>query len=248
MSRLLRLYPAAWRERYEPELLVLLRERPIGVGGRIDMVRGAIDAHLHPELIGAAWQPWTHRLPGLLAATGGLIWSWFWVRVYLMPSDEEWGNAIGWAFMLMLIAVPGDYWAGYGRRIALAFGTVVVLFAIARFFPWSASDGAVNVALGGAAYVVIGSGWLTLAAIRAGLGRSVRWLLAVATVVVPALIATIVLGGFGPTDPGGRTALLVAVLPYGFAWTLVGLRMTIRGSATIRDTPPDAHAPEVLAT
>ena len=33
MSRLLRLYPAAWRERYEPELLGLLHDRPVRLRG-----------------------------------------------------------------------------------------------------------------------------------------------------------------------------------------------------------------------
>ena len=31
MSRLLRLYPAAWRERYEAEFIGTLQERPVGL-------------------------------------------------------------------------------------------------------------------------------------------------------------------------------------------------------------------------
>jgi hypothetical protein len=32
-------------------------------------MHAAIDAHLHPELIGGVPHAWTHRLPGLIAMT-----------------------------------------------------------------------------------------------------------------------------------------------------------------------------------
>jgi hypothetical protein len=54
MSRLLRLYPAAWRQRYLAEVTDLLAERPADIRNRIDIVRGALDAWLHPELVDTA--------------------------------------------------------------------------------------------------------------------------------------------------------------------------------------------------
>ncbi|MCI0581706.1 MAG: hypothetical protein L0227_02235 [Chloroflexi bacterium] len=51
MSRLIDLYPRAWRARYGEELADLTAARPLGLGGVIDLVRGAIDAHRHPELV-----------------------------------------------------------------------------------------------------------------------------------------------------------------------------------------------------
>lgn len=51
MSALIRLYPQAWRDRYGDELSDLLSGRAIGIDGRLDLVRGAIDAHRHPELV-----------------------------------------------------------------------------------------------------------------------------------------------------------------------------------------------------
>jgi hypothetical protein len=51
MSALLRLYPRAWRARYGAELEDLVAHRPLGLGGAIDLARGALDAHLHPELV-----------------------------------------------------------------------------------------------------------------------------------------------------------------------------------------------------
>jgi hypothetical protein len=50
MSRAVRLYPAAWRERYEREFAELLEARPRGLMDRVDIVRGALDAHLHPQV------------------------------------------------------------------------------------------------------------------------------------------------------------------------------------------------------
>jgi hypothetical protein len=69
---LVRLYPATWRSRYEPEMLALLAERPITTREVVDLLRGAADARLHPEvpsavpssaaiLAGAAWFVYASR-------------------------------------------------------------------------------------------------------------------------------------------------------------------------------------------
>ena len=52
MSRLVGLYPEAWRARYGDEFQALLAERPPTVGERIDIVRSAVDARLRPQLPG----------------------------------------------------------------------------------------------------------------------------------------------------------------------------------------------------
>lgn len=52
MSRLVALYPAAWRARYEDEFRAVLAVRPPSLGERLDIVRGAIDARLRPQLPG----------------------------------------------------------------------------------------------------------------------------------------------------------------------------------------------------
>ena len=46
----LRLYPRVWRARYEDEMLVVLVSRPLSLFEGIDVIRGALDAHLHPCL------------------------------------------------------------------------------------------------------------------------------------------------------------------------------------------------------
>lgn len=62
-SVLLPLYPRNWRKRYGEEIADLLRGERLGVGLIVDLMRGAVDAHLHPELAG----------PLLAAAGGGTI-------------------------------------------------------------------------------------------------------------------------------------------------------------------------------
>lgn len=63
MKRLVRLYPRGWRDRYGDELHEFLARRGAGFGTTLDLIRGAIDAHLHPELI-------THRAFSAVAPGG----------------------------------------------------------------------------------------------------------------------------------------------------------------------------------
>lgn len=81
---LLSLYPRAWRERYEEEFLALLEARPPDVHDRIDIVRGAMDARLHPAAdSGGSLEPpvpvpyngpWDIRRAGQLTLIGGFIY------------------------------------------------------------------------------------------------------------------------------------------------------------------------------
>src|SRR5262249_46122142 len=49
MTALLRLYPQDWRDRYGDEFLALLETKPPDLLDRVDIVRGAVDARLHPQ-------------------------------------------------------------------------------------------------------------------------------------------------------------------------------------------------------
>src|SRR5438552_17270888 len=53
-ARLVRFYPASWRERYGEEIADLLATEPPSVPRAVDLLRGLIDAHLHPELVDSA--------------------------------------------------------------------------------------------------------------------------------------------------------------------------------------------------
>ena len=54
LALLVRFYPARWRERYGEEIADLLATEPPSVPRAVDMLRGLIDAHLHPELVDSA--------------------------------------------------------------------------------------------------------------------------------------------------------------------------------------------------
>ena len=77
MSALIRLYPAAWRERYEAEFLDLLEARPPTLGDRFDILRGALDARVRPQVQGTPQDPITDvdlRFAAIrAAATSGLV-------------------------------------------------------------------------------------------------------------------------------------------------------------------------------
>ena len=49
-ARLLRLYPRAWRDRYAEEFLAMIGPAPIRAQQAIDIVSGAIDAWLSPDV------------------------------------------------------------------------------------------------------------------------------------------------------------------------------------------------------
>src|SRR5262249_50289491 len=53
VRRLVHLYPSGWRRRYGAELRTVLEAEPPTVRGVLDVLRGALDAHLHPDL----WRP-----------------------------------------------------------------------------------------------------------------------------------------------------------------------------------------------
>ena len=94
MSRLVRLYPTAWRGRYEREFTELLAARPPGLMDHIDIFRGALDAHLYPQVPrrGDVDAPTLagegHRLArrlgyGVVAGAG--LWALAWVVAWIGP-------------------------------------------------------------------------------------------------------------------------------------------------------------------
>jgi hypothetical protein len=241
MSRLVRLYPRPWRDRYEEEFLALLEERPPTMGDLLDTVWGALDAHLNPQ--GQAEPtPWTHRVPGLLALIAGAMWSVAFIAfVFWYEKAWELAGLIPVSMLLMFLSLPGDYMAAHGRQIAIALGAVGLCIVVANL-PYSPPTAIAGIA----GYLLALGGLLTLAAIRAEIGPSRRWVVLGLAVLLPAAIGFPVAFGLGNISED-ETWLLGVLLPYGFAWVLVGLRLAIRGSATLVDLPLNPIEPEVRA-
>lgn len=122
MTRLLRLYPRAWRGRYSAELASILEARPPTLADRFDLVRGSLDAHLHPELFAADSEPHDVRDPasgsavaGLLIGLGSALWlaGVFTVAVQPLGFGDRDASAFG-----VLIPIAGVlYAAGVGRLV-----------------------------------------------------------------------------------------------------------------------------------
>jgi hypothetical protein len=246
MSRLVRLYPGPWRERYEAEFLQLIEDRPPSPLERLDIIRGALDARLHPQVIDAPPEPmpWTHRLPGLLSLSAGLALCLAVLGISFGPGPD-WGAAesfIGIAVILGPISLPGVYLASQRRPLALVGGAFGGAIVAANLLGW---DGLSNVLRTVAAPVLI-CGLLAMAALRAGIAPRGRWIAIVCGVFLPLLLVagiTLVRETTGVTlvDVTGPMAALF-VLPYGLAWLVIGLRMAVRGSPTIVDRPFDPSA------
>ena len=140
MSRLVRLYPQAWRDRYEEEFLILLEERPPTTRDVVDTVRGAVDAHLHPHLAGgdAKPSPWTHRIPGLLALAAGTIYLASIVGSALLGATESaWSSLAGWSLIVTLVSLAP---VGCRRRNRSGTGVRSGGVMLAVIVPWSACD------------------------------------------------------------------------------------------------------------
>ena len=228
MSRLVGLYPRGWRDRYESELLEVLEVRKPSIGDRLDIVRGAIDARLHPQLAptpsgdGAPSRP--ARLGGVLAVVGGLLWAAAGVAFNsssMIPSlgykntDTALVVAIGaalatgFAALVVSRSLPG-------RHVGLTVTAATSLVgALALFLPWPIVFLGFAVAM--AATVAFGS----MAARRVGPSG---FLLAAAGFVAY---------GFNTED--GRALLLV---PLGVAWVLFGAVVALRGMPAKADPLP----------
>jgi len=70
-QRLVRLYPEAWRQRYGDEFAAVLEQQPASVVEVLDIVWGAMDAHLFPQAPEGRFRMFT-RIAGLAALTAGI--------------------------------------------------------------------------------------------------------------------------------------------------------------------------------
>ena len=125
MTTLLSLYPRAWRERYEDEFIAILEARPPGPHDRIDIIRGAVDARLHPRAdLGGSLEPplpvpyngpWNIRRAGQVTLLGGFL--------YLMTL---------WIAINGPLIEDGDrtYRDGSGGMVPLFLSIVFLLFGV----------------------------------------------------------------------------------------------------------------------
>lgn len=70
---LVRLYPRAWRERYEDEFVALLEQRPLALWDLLDAMFGALDARLRPQVVS---ERRLVALSGLRRSVLAGLWAW----------------------------------------------------------------------------------------------------------------------------------------------------------------------------
>ena len=104
----LRLYPRAWRRRYETEMLAVLEARPVTNRVRFDLVRGALDAHLNPI---------SPPSLGLVApVVAGAAWIGAGGAALAEPTPPDWPGYLLWTLPFGLIGAVA------GLRIVLVAG------------------------------------------------------------------------------------------------------------------------------
>ncbi len=210
MNRLLRLYPAVWRDRYGAEFEALLADRPPGLRDRIDIVRGALDARLRPQLADreprlawSTWEPWVVAATiaawlSFIAGAGSLV-----AQGDPLPYRDAWFLQVtAWIGALLLAygplrAISAAYGSSPAGRLLFP-GAVITAFLIVG--PWPI------VIIGFYLFLLV----CLVTAIAMLRAEGIAWLL----VIVGTLLAT----SFNTEE--WRAWLLV---PFGLAWVVVGL-------------------------
>lgn len=232
MSRWVEMYPVAWRDRYGDEMEWLLSQRPPGPGDVVDLARGAVDAHMHPQVPGGSEPtPWTHRLPGALAALGGALW----VTATIAAIDRPFEPApiFGLALVLLVISVLGDYLHDVRVPLGRGITAAVALIAAVLLVGWP-----LLIPLTLALVLLLDTGLLALGAYRAGFDAARRWAIVLVAGVLPFL--AFIVAAMGVTQDGWLwLAVLAIVSLFGVAWLIIGATMLRHGAPTLEAIDTD---------
>lgn len=158
-TRLLRLYPLAWRDRYAAEMEAVLDARPLDWKARLDLLRGALDAHVHP-----AAPP---RLPIVAVIVAGVAWIVAGLAAVAQPMPPDWPGFLVETLPVGLIGASAGLVAALAvaRRSGLAGPrgtTVAVVVTFGGHIAWLL---ALVVALVGGPYGAITGAAQSIAAI-----------------------------------------------------------------------------------
>ena len=154
------LYPKSWRARYGDEFDALLADQRLTPAAIVDLLLGALDAHLTGESgVSSVVSRW--RTPGALAFTvGGLIW-------FAGDAIELLGGGAG---QLRLLAIDA-------ARLVVVVGELIVAFGVIDHAPASRHGRALSLATATAAAVglLIGATGM-VAVVLHTMGISAIWL------------------------------------------------------------------------
>jgi hypothetical protein len=241
MSRLIGLYPASWRARYEDELRGLLADRQPAFRDRVDLVRGALDARLHPELLERGTEDRRvapiRRASGLLALAGGLTWAYLYASFSLSRGGGIDPSGLWVALFFMATSLIGRDLAAHARSIRRGLAAAATCVVLVYALPWG-----VNFVPLFALVAIVGAGTLGLAAARSGLSPIGRNAVLVVGFAIPFVlilpVGAAMNWGYGP-GPWLQGFIFV---PYGIAWMLLGALTAVRGAPNTTN-PPSASRP-----
>lgn len=223
LPRLLRMYPAPWRDRYGAEVADLLAARPPTTRDRIDIVLGAIDARLNPQGGRNRRSRTVARRDGILAlgavAAGGLFTTWATIIVAATPrwdalrSVDQGLIAASYAAGLLGALIAAAVLLGMAVRHVDdlgAAGFLGAMVAAGGFLLFGTDSGTWAITL-----VCLGTLLMS-----AGLGRAFGWATALLMVVATCVVAAMMFGFVG----GGRqeTSWLWLSAVYGPSWIVLG--------------------------
>jgi hypothetical protein len=203
---LLALYPRWWRDRYGDEIAVILEARPPGFAARIDLLRGAFDAHLGGPDAGSA--------PGRAAAAAlvaGGAWTIAGVASVGAPTPPDWPGYLVSTLPVALLGVAAS---------------VVAVLSVSRLV-WSSNRPSLEGAVVG---TVIGYLFWATALIVALIGGPYGAVTAIAQSL--AAVATVGVGlvllraGAHPVGEILLVAGAVMLLPTPAAWVVAGALWT----------------------
>ena len=253
MSGLVRLYPAAWRDRYEDEFVALLAARPPTLGDRFDIVRGAIDARIHPQVRRAPEDPIltdqraadlvVARRLGYASLAGAVVWIATWIVAVNGPLVVDGirsyhdGAAAMPLYMLSVALLVGGLigqllWLPQSARLARAGFVIATPFlCLWAFGPWLL-------------FAFIGA-TLGLVALAIGAARAGAWpvpasvLLAASSIGLSVLFYAALANSWNLSQELGAVLILALTLPL---WLIVGGTL-VAGPAGVHAAPgPDPGA------
>ena len=151
MRRLVALYPRAWRDRYAAEFDDFLTDRPATLRDHVDIARGAIDAWIHPQVVGqrvdaAKTGPGGRRVLGSATAfVGGGLLILAGVGMYSSRVDPDLHYKLVDVPILALIlgmvlvavaAIVRSIGMARGSGKATAASVVMLVGALGTALPW----------------------------------------------------------------------------------------------------------------
>lgn len=227
MSRLLALYPAAWRARYGEEFAELLEMRPPNLRDRLDIVLGAVDARINPQVPGADDRERSvagDRVARVVAILAGVLFTvWGVVGATSMVPWDSGLDPRGSPELLNLAWMAGSLGS---LLTAVAFGIILVRYE--RVLGYAGAAGAV-LTPAGLIMSALGMGMLGLLAIAIGvilfswrangrlLSTPVAFAFAAGSLFVVAGFLVFVAGG------GQDVNVLLPMVGLGPSWIAFGL-------------------------